>query len=121
VDKVEDEARLGWGLGANYFFTRHFGLAAEAYTENAGHSFVDDASGSIVVRFPFDKARLAPYLFIGGGYQFDPIEQAFGHGGAGLEYRFINNAGVFIDAPMFGPTTQGLWLRSSGLPLLVQD
>ena len=97
-ERVQDDGRLGWGLGVNYFFNRNFGLAAEGYTENAGHSFVDNASGSIVFRFPFESARLAPYLFVGGGYQFDPIEQAFAHGGVGLEYRFIKNAGLFIDA-----------------------
>jgi len=98
TDRVRDNGRLGWGLGVNYFFNRNFGLAAEGYTENAGHSFVDNASGSIVFRIPFDAARLAPYVFVGGGYQFDPIEQAFGHGGVGLEYRFVKNAGIFVDA-----------------------
>jgi len=84
---VQDDGRLGWGAGVNYFFNRNFGVSAEGYTENAGPSFVDDASGSFVVRFPFEGVHLAPYVFVGGGYQFDPIRQAFGHGGAGLEYR----------------------------------
>jgi hypothetical protein len=97
-DRVRADGRLGAGVGANYFFSRNFGLSAEAYTENAGHSFVDDAAGSMVFRIPIDSIRLAPYVFGGGGYQFDPIEQAFLHAGAGLEYRFVNNMGVFLDA-----------------------
>lgn len=97
-DRVRDNGRFGYGAGVNYFFTRWIGIAADAYTENVGHSFVDDADASLVVRFPFDAARLAPYVFGGGGYQFDPIEQVFAHAGAGLEYRFKNNMGVFIDA-----------------------
>ena len=96
-DRVRDHGRFGYGAGVNYFFTRNFGLSAEAYTENAGHSFVDDAAASLVARFPFDSIRLAPYGFAGGGYQLDPIEQPFAHAGAGLEYRFKNNMGVFLD------------------------
>ena len=96
-DRVQDNGRLGLGAGLNYFFSRNFGLSVEAYTENAGHSFVDDAAGSLVFRIPIDKIRLAPYVFGGGGYQFDPIEQSFAHVGAGLEYRFVNNMGVFLD------------------------
>ena len=97
-ERVRDNGRLGYGAGANYFFTRHFGLSADAYTENPHHSFVDDAAGSLVFRLPIDSLRLAPYAFGGGGYQFDPIEQPFVHAGAGLEYRFKNNAGIFLDA-----------------------
>jgi hypothetical protein len=96
-DRVRDNGRFGFGAGANYFFTRYFGISGEAYTENTGHSLVDDAGGSLVVRFPFDPVRLAPYIFGGGGYQFDPIEQPFAHAGGGLEYRFKNNMGIFVD------------------------
>ena len=67
-DRVTSDARFGFGAAANFFFTRYFGIMAEAYTENAGHSFVDDASGSLVVRFPIESARLAPYVFGGGGH-----------------------------------------------------
>jgi hypothetical protein len=97
-DRVTDDGRLGVGLGANYFFMRHWGLSGEGYTENAGHSFVDNASGSLVFRWPFESLGLAPYLFAGGGWQFDPIEQWFGHGGGGLEFRFRPQWGIFADA-----------------------
>src|SRR5215207_4044873 len=43
-DRIEDNGRLGAGLGLNYFFTRNIGLGADAYTENTAHSFVDNTS-----------------------------------------------------------------------------
>ena len=97
-ERARHNGRLGAGVGANFFFNRYFGLSAEGYSENTTHRFVDNASGSIVFRVPIESIRLAPYVFAGGGYQFDPLEQAFGHGGVGLEYRFLHNAGFFIDA-----------------------
>jgi hypothetical protein len=47
--RVRDDGRLGLGLGGSYFFTRHLGLGGDAYTENAQHSFVDNASASLAV------------------------------------------------------------------------
>jgi outer membrane protein W len=52
----------------------------------------------LIGRFPIGHGGLAPYVFGGGGYQFDVIEQWLGNVGAGLEYRFTRNWGVFIDA-----------------------
>jgi len=97
-NRIRSNGRLGAGLGANFFFNRYFGLSAEGYSENTGHSFVDNASGSLVFRVPIESIRLAPYVFAGGGYQFDPIEQAFFQAGVGVEYRFLHNMGVFVDA-----------------------
>jgi hypothetical protein len=97
-DRITTNGRLGAGAGVNYFFTRNFGIEAEGYSENTQHAFVDNASGSLVWRFPIEPVRLAPYLFIGGGYQFDPIRQGFGHGGVGLDIRIVHNWGFFVDA-----------------------
>lgn len=97
-DRVRDNGRLGAGLGLNYFFTRHLGFGADAYTEDTRRSFVDNTSGSLIVRFPFDSARLAPYIYGGGGRQFDPTERWFGQVGAGLEIRFTHQVGMFVDA-----------------------
>jgi len=97
-DRVRDNGRLGAGLGANYFFTRNIGLEGDAYTENAGHSFVDDASGSLVLRLPLEGIHLAPYIYGGGGRQFDPNEAWFGQAGVGLEVRFTHDFGLFADA-----------------------
>jgi len=97
-ERVEDDGRLGLGLGGNYFFTRNIGLGADAYTENTQHSFVDNTSGNLIIRFPFDSVHLAPYVFGGGGYQFDPSGVWFGQAGGGLEVRFIRQVGMFVDA-----------------------
>src|SRR5262249_17767414 len=93
-ERVEQDGRLGAGLGLNYFFNRYFGIGGEGYTEDAGHAFIDNADGSLIFRIPIDEIRLAPCLFVGGGYQFDPIEQGFAHGGVGLEFRFTQRVGL---------------------------
>jgi hypothetical protein len=96
-ERVEQDGRLGLGIGGNYFFTRNLGLSADAYTENAADSFVDNASGNLVYRFPLEAICLAPYAFGGGGRQFDPSDIWFAQAGAGLELRFTKNLGVFAD------------------------
>jgi hypothetical protein len=96
--RVSQDVRLGAGLGLNYFVTRNFGLSAEAYSENTGHSLVDNASASLIGRFPLGDSGFAPYVFGGGGRQFDPLELWFAQAGAGLEYRFTPQIGIFTDA-----------------------
>jgi hypothetical protein len=96
--KVSRDLRLGAGVGVNYFLTRNIGLGAEGYSENTGHSFVDNASVSLIGRLPLGKGGFAPYVYGGGGRQFDPIELNYLHAGAGLEYRFTRKLGAFIDA-----------------------
>jgi hypothetical protein len=98
TERIHDDGRAGAGAGATYFFTKQLGVGIDGYTENAGHSFVDNLSGNLVFRFPFESVRLAPYVFAGGGYQFDPGRVGFGQFGAGLEYRFVLHVGVFSDA-----------------------
>ena len=95
---IHDNGRLGGGAGLNYFFTRHLGMDVEAYTENVNHFWVDDVSANFIVRFPFDVIRLAPYIFAGGGRQFDPQERWFGEVGTGLDFRFGKRWGMFVDA-----------------------
>ena len=92
------DVRLGAGAGLNYFFTRHIGLGGEAYSENTDHCFIDSSSLNVIGRLPIGDSGLAPYGFAGGGYQFDAIAQWFGNVGAGLEYRFCRNWGLFLDA-----------------------
>jgi hypothetical protein len=117
-NRVEDNGRLGLGLGGNYFFTRYLGLGGDAYTENTQHSFVDNASGNLIVRFPIDPAHLAPYVFGGAGYQFDPDGLVFGQAGAGLEFRFTRTIGLFADARyVFTDGTQNFGLGRLGLRL----
>jgi hypothetical protein len=117
-ERVEDNGRLGAGLGLNHFFTRHVGLVADAYTENAGHSFVDNTSGNLIVRFPFESIHLAPYVYGGAGYQFDPSGLWFGQAGGGLEFRLSRQAGLFADARyVFTDGTQNFGVARLGLRL----
>lgn len=97
-NRVTDDGRLGAGIGLNYFLTRNIGVGGDAYTENTAHSFVDNASGNLIFRIPIDKLHLAPYVFGGGGYQFDYNEIWFAQAGGGLELRVSPNVGLFVDA-----------------------
>ena len=113
-----EDVRLGAGTGVNYFFHRNIGVGGEAYTENTDHSFVDSASLNLIGRFPIGHGGLAPYVFGGGGYQFDVVEQWLGNAGAGLEYRFTRNWGVFIEARyVFADETKDYGLGRLGVRL----
>ena len=95
--RYREDVEQGAGLGVNHFFTRNFGLGAEAYAEDTERHFIDKASISLIARFPLGENPLAPYAYIGGGRQFDPIELSFAQVGAGLEFRFNRGVGVFTD------------------------
>ena len=56
---------------------RYIGIGGDAYSENTYHNFVDDASGNLYLRLPLDAIHLAPYIYGGGGRQFDPIYATF--------------------------------------------
>lgn len=96
--KVRHNGRLGAGAGVNLFFLRNVGIGADAWSEDITGRFVDNLSGSLIVRFPIGDTGLSPYVFGGGGYQFEPVSQSFGHFGAGLEIRFNPHTGIFVDA-----------------------
>ena len=117
-ERIEDNGRLGLGLGGNYFFTRNLGLGGDAYSENTQHSFFDNTSGNLILRFPFESIRLAPYVYGGAGYQFDPQGLWFGQAGGGLEFRFTRKFGVFTDARyVFTDGTQNFGMGRLGVRL----
>ncbi len=117
-NRVVDDGRLGAGVGLNYFFTRYFGMGGDAYTENTGHRFVDNASGNLIGRFPIESIHLAPYVYGGGGRQFDPSKVWFGQAGGGLEFRFSPHVGLFADARyVFTDGTKNFGLGRLGLRL----
>ena len=95
--RIRDNGRLGAGVGLSYFFSRNFGVGADAYSEDVNHSFVDSVSANFIARIPLGNSGFSPYGFAGGGRQFDPRELWFGQAGAGMEFRFCRNAGVFVD------------------------
>ena len=73
-DRVTDNGRFGAGAGLNCFFCRHIGIGADAYFENTDHRFIDSTSGNLIGRLPIGDTGIAPYIFAGGGYQFDQVE-----------------------------------------------
>jgi len=105
--RVSHDTRLGAGLGVNYFFNRYLGLGVDAYSEDSRGSFVDSASANLTVRLPLGQSGFAPYAFGGGGRQFELARTWFGQFGAGMEYRFTRNIGVFIDARLVVPAETG--------------
>lgn len=97
INRIEDEGRLGAGIGVNYFHTRNLGIGLDAISENAGHSLFDTASVNLLGRLPLGEHGLAPYALAGIGYQFEGQENRFFQAGAGLEYRFNAKFGCFAD------------------------
>lgn len=96
--RVRHNIRFGAGAGINCFITRNLGIGGDVYSENTTGAFIDSASGNLILRIPLGESGLAPYVFGGGGYQFDLTKAAFGQAGAGLEFRFTPNVGLFVDA-----------------------
>ena len=96
--RVRHNTRLGLGAGINYFFTKFVGIGADAYSENTSGAMVDSASGNLTLRLPLEGCGLAPYIYGGGGRQFDLNRVSFAQVGGGLEYRFTPQIGVFVDA-----------------------
>lgn len=96
--RAKHNTRLGAGAGVNCFFTRYIGVGADAYSENTTGAFIDSTSGNLIFRLPLGQSGLAPYAFGGGGHQFDLARAWFGQVGAGMEYRFTQNVGAFVDA-----------------------
>ena len=96
--RVRHNIRFGAGAGINYFFTRNLGIGGDVYSENTTGAFIDSASGNLILRIPLGESGLAPYVFGGGGYQFDLTKAPFVQAGAGLEFRFTPNVGLFVDA-----------------------
>ena len=96
--RVRHNTRLGAGAGINYFFTRNIGISADAYSENTTGTFIDNASANLTLRLPLGQSGFAPYVYGGGGRQFDTLKNRFAQGGGGIEYRFNPHMGVFIDA-----------------------
>ena len=106
-DRIRHGGRLGAGAGLTYYATRYVGIGADAYSENTQHSFVNDASGNLYIRLPLDAVHLAPYVYGGGGRQFDPSLATFGQVGAGVEIRLTQHLGLFADARYVMPEHVG--------------
>ncbi len=116
--RVKHNARLGAGAGLSYFVTRNIGFGVDAYSENTRHSFIDSASGNLIFRVPLGNSGFAPYAYGGGGHEFDLNDAWFAQAGAGIEYRFTHNVGIFTDARyVFVEKTKDYGVVRAGLRL----
>ena len=114
--RIRHNTQGGAGAGFNYFFTRYVGLGGDAYSENTTGGFIDNASGNLILRLPIGETGLAPYIFGGGGYHFEEIKQSFGQAGGGLEFRFTQHVGLFVDARyVLADQTENYGLGRAGL------
>ena len=64
--------QAGLGAGVEAFFNRYVGIEAEGFSESTHHDFVNNVDGNLVLRLPIGETGLAPYIFGGGGYQWEP-------------------------------------------------
>ncbi len=96
--RIRDDTKLGAGLGLTYFITRNLGVEGEMYSQNTTGVFIDSASINAIFRLPLGQSGVAPYIFGGGGHQFDISRIWFAQAGLGLEYRFTSHLGIFVDA-----------------------
>jgi hypothetical protein len=115
-DRIKRNGRLGAGAGLNIFFSRYVGIGGDAYSEDTSGRFVDYASGNLILRFPIINTGIAPYIFGGGGYQFDRVTQRLAQGGGGIEFRFAQHVGFFVDARyVFADKTDHYGVGRAGL------
>jgi hypothetical protein len=101
--RIRQNSEGGAGAGINYFITRNVGVGAEAYSQNTTGTFIDNVSANLLLRLPLGQSGFAPYALGGGGHQFDDAKLWFGQAGAGMEYRFCRNLGLFVDARCVWP------------------
>src|SRR5204863_6889947 len=71
---IRKDGQWGGGVGGNYFFTPWFGIGGDANFSDHGSfggNFCDYVMGSAIIRFPICNIGLAPYIFAGGGREFN--------------------------------------------------
>lgn len=88
---------FGGGLAVDYFFSENVGIQVDATWADAD-SAVHLFTSSLVLRYPIKSICLAPFIFAGGGVHTDGVTQGVFHAGAGLDYRFNQQVGIFADA-----------------------
>ncbi|MDB6028871.1 MAG: hypothetical protein JWM68_5094 [Verrucomicrobiales bacterium] len=99
--------RFGGGIGLNYFITKFIGVSTDVEMGDNGRQFIDSAAANLVLRLPLDAAHLAPYVFGGGGGQFDPTSQWMADVGVGIEFRINHWTGIFADGRYVWPEKTG--------------
>jgi hypothetical protein len=103
-----DKDAFGIGAGLNYFFFENIGVGVDTYADAFEAPYLLNFSG--IYRYPFRDLGLAPYGFGGFGRQWEHDPRWTGHIGAGVEYRFNQKTGLFLDGRgVFGGEDYALW------------
>jgi hypothetical protein len=106
----------GGGFGVNFFFLRYFGVGYEAaWYDNAGTAEHLPLGGNFFLRYPICSLNLAPYVLVGGGGAWDHDGIGYGNVGGGLEYRFTDHIGAFVDGRYFYGGTGNVGNLRAGL------
>ena len=106
----------GGGLGVTWFLTEHIGVSADSYLEELRMPY--RANGSLILRLPIEAVGLAPYVFGGGGRQWEIVPQWTRHAGIGLDFRLNRHTGFFVDGRRtFPEKTDDYTLIRAGLRL----
>jgi hypothetical protein len=119
-ERIRHNGVLGGGAGINLFLTRYLGIGGDANFERTAHQNIESPSGNLILRLPIADSGLAPYVFGGGGHQFDENDsgQNFAEGGGGIEFRFEKDIGLFVDARyVFAQKTENYGMARAGLRL----
>lgn len=96
---------LNLKAGAAYFFTRNLGVEANVPFYNTKDSFtVEEVQAGALFRVPV--SRFAPYVGLGGVYNWRSTDNWAYIAKAGLEVRLINRVGVFTEANYRNDTFQ---------------
>jgi hypothetical protein len=113
---IRHTGKWGGNVGVNYFFLPYLGIGGNINMSANGHTFVDQALGNLILRWPICPIGIAPYIFGGGGRGFDsmgntgsirihddefrsdPDWQWFADAGVGIEWRPNATTGIFSDA-----------------------
>jgi hypothetical protein len=96
--RIERDGKLGMGLGMSYFLHRYVGVEGYAYSESTSEHFVDNVGGDLILRLPLGGSGVALYGLAGGVRQLDPAIQWCLDAGGGVEWRFTDHVGIFVDA-----------------------
>ena len=106
----------GGGFGVNVFFARYFGIGYEAaWYDNNNTAQHLPLAGNFFVRYPICSLNLAPYALVGGGGTWNGHGTGYGNVGGGVEYRFTDNVGIFVDGRYFYGGTGNVANLRSGL------
>ena len=121
-DRIEHSAG-GGGVSFGYFFTRYMGVSLEG-DFLGGDPYDTVLTANVIFRYPFEFGAttapsgyskdgkstvesktvatgptwgIAPYIVLGGGPQWDGRCEGVGAVGAGVEFRFKQHYGIFVE------------------------